>query len=101
MNRYIALTAAALALTVASSASASEMIVKIVGKSTPQVYTEIVEAAHTVCTNDLRFNSLADEMQPFCVREAVREAVAQAKNPELVSYSRTQRIARVMATASR
>lgn len=99
MNRFIALTAAALAFTtVASSASASEMIVKIVGKTTPQVYTEIVSAAHTVCLNDLRFNSLADEMQPYCVREAVRDAVAQTKNPELVSYSQSQRLVRSVAS---
>ena len=98
MNRFIALTAAALSITAASSASASEMIVKIVGKSTPQVYSEIVQAAHTVCLNDLRFNSLADEMQPFCVREAVRDAVAQAKNPDLVSYSQSQRMVRSVAT---
>jgi hypothetical protein len=99
MNRFIALTAAALSITAAaSSASASEMIVKIVGKSTPQVYTEIVQAAHTVCLNDLRFNSLSDEMQPYCVREAVRDAVAQAKNPELISYSQSQRLTRSVAS---
>jgi len=99
MNRFIALTASALALTFAGAASASELTVKIVGKSAPQAYGDIFEAAQTVCRNDLRFDPLGDSMQLECVRAAVRDAVAQAKNPELASYSQTKRVTRIVVVS--
>jgi len=83
MIRTIALAVSALAVTVALPASASELRVKVSGKSAEQVRADIVKAASTVCWQDVRGEAMAGYLYPACVRASVNEAVAKINNPQL------------------
>jgi hypothetical protein len=86
MIRSVALALSALVL-VSTPAAASEMIVKLTGKSAEQVRTDIVKAASTVCWKDVRSESLAMYLYPACVRASVATAVAQLNDPAVTSYN--------------
>lgn len=81
MIRTIALAVSALALTAAAPASASELRVKVAGKSAEQVRADIVKAASTVCWQDVRGEALAGYLYPACVRASVNDAVAKISAP--------------------
>jgi hypothetical protein len=85
MIRTIALAVSALAVTVALPASASELRVKVSGKSAEQVRADIVKAASTVCWQDVRGEAMAGYMYPACVRASVNDAVAKINNPQLTA----------------
>ena len=84
MIRTIALAVSALAVTVAP-VSASELRVKVSGKSAEQVRADIVKAASAVCWADVRGEAMAGYMYPACVRASVNDAVAKINNPQLTA----------------
>lgn len=90
MIRTIALAVSALAITVALPASASELRVKVSGKSAEQVRADIVKAASTVCWADVRGEAMAGYMYPACVRASVSSAIAKINNPQLTAANSAQ-----------
>lgn len=87
MIRSIVLAASAIALAAAVPASATEMRVKVAGKTAAEVRAEIVKAASTVCWQDIRGEALAGYMYPACIRASVNDAVAKINNPALSAYN--------------
>jgi uncharacterized protein YdbL (DUF1318 family) len=87
MIRTIALAVSALAITIAAPVSASELRVKVAGKSAQQVRADITKAASTVCWQDVRGEALAGYLYPACVRASVNDAVAKINNPQLSAYN--------------
>ncbi|PTS91171.1 MULTISPECIES: hypothetical protein [unclassified Caulobacter] len=99
MIRTIALAVSAIALTVAAPASATELRVKVAGKSAEQIRTDIVKAASTVCWQDVRSESLAGYLYPACVRASVNDAVAKIKSPALTAYNTAQPVSGALIAA--
>jgi uncharacterized protein YdbL (DUF1318 family) len=87
MIRTIALAVSAIALTVAAPVSASELRVKVSGKSAEQVRAEIVKAASTVCWQDVRGEAMSGYLYPACIRASVSDAVAKINSPALTAYN--------------
>lgn len=63
---------AAVAAFAASSASASEVRVSLVGKSADQINADILHAARTVCAKDVAGESIILGAYGRCVRETVQ-----------------------------
>ena len=70
------------------SAGAAELTVKVAGKPTPQVHADLVDAAKTICREDLDGVTFAADLMPYCVREVTRTAIAKVRRPELIAYDK-------------
>lgn len=81
---------ALMATTAATSASASEITVKVRGRPTAEVHAEIVQAAKQLCKEDLVGNPAARDLAPYCVREITRDAVSRTNSAELVAFDKTR-----------
>lgn len=79
-----------MATTAATSASAGEITVKVRGRPTAEVHAEIVQAAKTLCQEDLAGNPNASDIAPYCVREVTRDAVARTNSPQLAAFNKAQ-----------
>jgi len=91
MIRLLVIAVSALMATAAAtSASASEITVKVRGRPAAEVHAEIVQAAKQLCKEDLAGNPAAYDLAPYCVREITRDAVARTNSPELVNFNRNQ-----------
>jgi len=90
MIRLLVLAVSALMTLSAGAASAAEVTVKIAGKSTPQVHADLVDAAKTICREDLGRTTFAADLMPYCVREVTRAAIDKVRSPALVAYDRAQ-----------
>ena len=79
MNRFAKLTFAAAALTLgaltAAPASAADVVVKLAGKSSEQISTEIQKAAKSVCRDQVQRSTLIDLTS--CIEFVFNDAVAQ------------------------
>lgn len=91
MIRLLVIAVSALmATTAATSASASEITVKVRGRPTAEVHAEIVQAAKQLCKEDLVGNPAARDLAPYCVREITRDAVSRTNSAELVAFDKTR-----------
>ena len=88
MIRLLVLAISALMTLSAGAASASQLTVKVAGKSTPQVHADLVDAARTVCRTDLGDTRFGIDLMPYCVREVTRTAVDKVGSPELTAYDK-------------
>ncbi|WP_425996660.1 hypothetical protein [Caulobacter sp. DWR1-3-2b1] len=88
MIRLLVLSISALMTLSAGAAGAAELTVKVAGKPTPQVHADLVDAAKTICREDLDGVTFAADLMPYCVREVTRTAIAKVRRPELIAYDK-------------
>ena len=88
MIRLLVLAISALMAASAGAASASELTVKVAGKSVPQVHADLVDAAKTVCRADLGDTRFGIDLMPYCVRDVTRAAVVKIGSPALTAYDK-------------
>ena len=88
MIRLLVLAISALMTLSAGAAGAAELTVKVAGKPTPQVHADLVDAAKTICREDLDGVTFAADLMPYCVREVTRTAIAKVRRPELIAYDK-------------
>jgi hypothetical protein len=86
------LAAAALVLLVAApalaqTAPAQEVRIQALGKSPAELHHAIISAARSVCAADTRSDSLSLYTFPACMQASVKDAVRQARSPELAAYN--------------
>jgi hypothetical protein len=88
MIRLLVLAISALMTLSAGAASATELTVKVAGKTTPQVHADLVVAAKSVCSEDLGDSRFGLDLMPYCVREVTRTAVDKVRSPALTAYDK-------------
>jgi hypothetical protein len=86
MKTLFVLAASALALTTASSAFAGEQHVKVRGRTDAAIHADIVSAATSICSEDVRGHD--SDLYAYCVREVTRDAVLKVGSPTLKAYDR-------------
>jgi Cu/Ag efflux protein CusF len=101
MIRLLVLAITALMAVSATAASATELTVKVAGKAVPQVHADIVEAAKTVCHEDLGETRFGEDLMPYCVRDVAQAAIIKVNSPALFAYDKAQRRSAYLMKISR
>lgn len=89
MIRLLVLAISALMALSAGSANAAQQVVRVAGKSTPQIHADLVQAARAVCREELGDTTINGvDLMPYCVRDLTRAAVGKVGSPDLVAYDK-------------
>jgi len=91
MIRLLVLAITAVMAVSATAASATELTVKVAGKAVPQVHADIVDAAKTVCREDLGETRFGEDLMPYCVRDVAQAAIYKVNSPALIAYDKANR----------
>jgi hypothetical protein len=101
MIRLIVLAITAFMAVSATAATASELTVKVAGKAVPQVHADIIDAAKTVCRQDIGGTTDGEDLMPYCVRDVAQAAMYKVNSPALMAYDKANRRSAYVLKASR
>ena len=101
MIRLLVLAISAMMALTATAASATELTVKVAGKAVPQVHADIVDAAKTVCREDLGETRFGEDLMPYCVRDVAQAAIYKVGSPALLAYDKANRRSAYLMKISR